>query len=157
MTFERGISMNIESYWNHFLMKQNQALDTRYLEAFYFGHDQQSAEHLLQLVLEGKKSATSSAEEEYILTNEREPQVGDYSIVTDFAGNPKCIIQTTEVIKLKFNEMTYDICRLEGEDLTLETWQEKHMEFFDAVGKIVGYAYHPEMMIIFEKFEVVHQ
>ena len=88
--------MNIESYWNHFLMKQNQALDTRYLEAFYFGHDQQSAEHLLQLVLEGKKSATSSAEEEYILTNEREPQVGDYSIVTDFAGNPKCIIQTTD-------------------------------------------------------------
>ena len=149
--------MKIESYWNDFLSRENQPLDTNYFEAFYFGSDRQAADHLLQLVLEGKKSATSSAEEEYLLTNEREPKIGDFSIVTDFDGNPKCIIQTKEVLKLKFNEMSYDICCLEGEDLTLETWQEKHMEFFDAVGKIVGYEYHPEMILVFEKFEVVHQ
>lgn len=149
--------MKIESYWNDFLSRENQPLDTNYFEAFYFGSDRQSADHLLQLVLEGKKSATSSAEEEYLLINEREPKIGDFSIVTDFDGNPKCIIQTTEILKLKFNEMTYDICRLEGEDLTLETWQEKHIDFFDTVGKIVGYEYHPDMMLVFEKFEVVHQ
>lgn len=149
--------MKIESYWNDFLSRENQPLDTNYFEAFYFGSDRQSADHLLQLVLEGKKSATSSAEEEYLLINEREPKIGDFSIVTDFDGNPKCIIQTTEILKLKFNEMTYDICKLEGEDLTLETWQEKHIDFFDTVGKIVGYEYHPDMMLVFEKFEVVHQ
>lgn len=147
----------MESYWNHFLIRENQPLDTKYFEAFYFGSDRQSAEQLLQLVLEGKKTATSSAEEEYLLTNEREPKIGDFSIVTDFDGNPKCIIQTTEILKLKFNEMTYDICKLEGEDLALETWQEKHIEFFNTVGKIVGYEYHPDMMLVFEKFKVVHQ
>ncbi|GGI66546.1 ASCH domain-containing protein [Enterococcus alcedinis] len=147
--------MNIETYWQQFLTTMNLPKETKYFEAFYFGSDQQSAEHLLQLVLEGKKRATSSAEEEYFLTNEPEPKVGDYSIVTDFSGNPKCIIQTTEVLKLKFNDMTYDIFRLEGEDLTLETWQEKHIEFFNTVGAIVGYQYHPDMMLVFEKFEMV--
>lgn len=147
--------MNVETYWQQFLITNNKPKATNYFEAFYFGSDRESAEHLLELVLAGQKRATSSAEEEYILTNEREPQVGDYSIVTDFAGNPKCIIQTTEVLKLRFDEMTYDICRLEGEDLTLKTWKEKHIEFFNDVGKSVGYQYQPEMMLVFEKFKVV--
>lgn len=104
-----------------------------------------------------KKTATSSAQEEYILNNEREPKVNDYSIVTDFEGVPKCIIQTTNVIKLKFEDMTYDLCKFEGEDLTLETWQDKHIEFFNIVGKKSGYKFQWDMIVIFEKFKVVYK
>jgi len=48
------------------------------------------------------------------LNNKREPKVNVYSIVTDFEGVPNRIIQTTDVIKLKFEDMTYDLCKFEG-------------------------------------------
>lgn len=113
--------MDIKTYWEKFSKENKLSSDVNYLEAFYFGADKISANNLLNLVLDGKKVATSSAQEEYTLNNEREPKVNDYSIVTDFEGNPKCIIQTTDVIKLKFEDMTYDLCKFEGEDLTLKT------------------------------------
>lgn len=145
----------IEKYWQEFLQKNNKPLDTKYYADFSFGNTQELADELLELVLTGEKTATTSAEEEYLILGEKEPKIGDYSIVTDFAGTPKCVIETKEVLKLKFKEMTFDICRLEGEDSVLETWQSGHKKLFEEVGKEVGYQFDPEMMLVFEKFKVV--
>ncbi|MGY3765813.1 ASCH domain-containing protein [Vagococcus vulneris] len=149
--------MTIEKYWQTFLEANNFPTETTYFESFYFGNSRESAEELLKLVLDGQKTATSSAQAEYQVSGTKEPQVGDYSIVTDFEGNPQCIIQTTEILKLPFKDMTYAICKLEGEDLTLKTWQEKHIAFFDAVGKQIGYTFSWDMIIIFEIFRVVYR
>lgn len=48
---------------------------------------------------------------------------GSYSIVTDWEGVPKCVIETTNVRILPFKDITYDICKLEGEDDSLESWR----------------------------------
>lgn len=151
------INMHIEEYWNCFLIQNKISLSTPYFEAFYFGYDQKSADNLLKLVLSGKKTATSSAQEEYSLTGEKEPQVGDYSIVTNYIGEPKCIIQTTKVKKLKFKDMTYELCKLEGEDAILKTWQDTHIDFFNVMGQKAGYTFHWDMIIIFEQFTVVYK
>jgi len=147
---------NLRVYWDNFLMKTNRDKETKCFEAFYFGHNEQTATHLLELVTQGKKTATASCVYQYELTNSEYPKVGDLSIVTDFNGNPKCIIQTKSVLHLKFNEVTYDICKREGEDDNLESWQQNHIEFFTEIGKELDFEFSFDMDVIFEDFEVVY-
>ena len=56
---------------------------------------------------------------------------------------------------LPYCEMTYDIAKLEGEDDTLESWQENHKKFFKEEGKELGYTFSEDMLVIFEEFEVI--
>ncbi len=87
----------------------------------------------------------------------RLPEVGDLSIVTDWEGNPRCVIQTTAVTIIPFSEITYDICKREGEDDTLESWQAGHIRFFKSEGSLLGYEFSEDMPVVFEDFEVVYQ
>jgi len=107
------------------------------------------------MVLSGQKRATASS----LFSCENEigniPQAGDYSIVTDWDGIPRCVIQTTAVCILPFNEMTFEICQREGEDDSLESWQEGHRGFFNAEGEKLGYVFCETMPVVFEDFRVV--
>ena len=85
------------------------------------------------------------------------PEKGSYSIVTDWEGVPKCVIETTNVRILPFKDVTYDICKLEGEDDSLESWRKGHISFFKEEGKKSGYEFSEEMPVVFEEFEVVYQ
>ncbi len=67
------------------------------------------------------------------------------------------MIRTSNVRILPFHEMTYDICRLEGEDDTLESWQKGHRRFFAAESQELGYTFTEEMPVVFEEFEVVYR
>ncbi len=57
------------------------------------------------------------------------PEVGSLSIVTDWLGNPACVIETTRLHTLPFSEIDFALCSLEGEDTCLETWQQNHERF----------------------------
>ena len=63
------------------------------------------------------------------------------SIVTDWEGIPKCVIETTNVMIIPFKEITFDICKLEGED--------------SREGKELGYTFTEDMPVIFENFKMV--
>lgn len=106
-------------------------------------------------MLLGQKKATASSLWSYELEGEPLPVPGDLHIVTDWAGMPKCVIETVGVTILPFSEITFDICKREGEDDTLESWQEGHRRFFQAEGEILGYAFHEDMPVVFEDFQVV--
>lgn len=83
------------------------------------------------------------------------PHKGDLSIVTDWSGNPCCVIETQNVEIIPFNEITFDICKREGEDNCLESWQKNHREFFTEDGKDLGYEFTEDMPVIFEDFKVI--
>lgn len=85
------------------------------------------------------------------------PKVGDLSIVTDFEGSPKCVIETRNVTIVPFSEMTFDICKREGEDDSLESWREGHIRFFTEEGKLVGFEFREDMPVVFEDFEVIYK
>lgn len=123
------MSHTIDRYWKQFLIEKNLSKQLNYYESFYFGSNEISATNLLKLVLEGKKIATCSAQLDYILQNKELPKENDYSIVTNFLKKPKCIIQTTNILTMPFKEMTFDICRFEGEDATLASWQKTYRLF----------------------------
>ncbi len=146
-----------QQYWKEFLIKTNRDLSLRYYECFHFCNSEELANSLLQLVLDGKKKATASSLLYYQAVNEPIPQVGGFSIVTDFAGNPKCVIETTNVMILPFRDMTFDICKREGEDDSLKSWQEGHIRFFTEDGQENGFEFTWDMPVVFEDFEVVYR
>lgn len=147
----------IEEFWTRFLEAKKMNPATRYIESFHFELTEKWANELLRLVLEGKKRATASSL--FACTQEQQamPQVGDFSIVTDWDGNPKCVIETTAVQIMAYSEMTLDICKREGEDDNLESWKRGHQKFFTEEGKEMGYEFSEDMPIVFEDFQVVYQ
>lgn len=149
--------MMIEDFWHRFLIEKRLSPDSTYFDCFHFELTEKWAEELLHLVLIGKKKATASSLYAFEKENLRLPEVGDFSIVTNWAGEPKCVIQTSKVRILPFREMTYDICKLEGEDDTLASWQRGHQRFFTEEGKELGYEFTEDLPVVFEEFEVVYQ
>lgn len=147
--------MDKDEFWQEFLDVNNKEYSTQYIECFHFELTEKLANELLFLVLSGKKQATSSSLLAYEIEGSRIPQIGDYSIVTDWEGNPRCVIETTAVTILPFNQITFDICKREGEDDTLESWQKGHRYFFMEDGKELGYEFSENMPVIFEDFKVV--
>ena len=147
--------MTVNEFWRAFLISTGKESTTKYSDCFHFDLTEQAANGCLALVLSGQKRATASSLLSFECKGEQLPKVGDYCIITDWNGNPHCVIETTAVTILPYNEMTYDICRREGEDDSLESWQKVHERFFIEEGKILGYEFSESMPVVFEDFEVV--
>ena len=148
--------MTVQAFWEAFLQETGRPADTPCLESFHFDLTEKWANELLRLVLEGKKRATSSSLTCYELEGARVPAPGDLSIVTDWAGEPHCVIETTQVDILPFRDMTFALCRLEGEDDSLDSWRRSHINFFTAEGHEAGYVFTEDMPVIFEQFRVIY-
>lgn len=149
--------MNKDEFWRNFLIENGLDEKTQYIDCFHFELTEHWANELLRLVLIGQKKATASSLWGYEIEGDKIPKVGDYSIVTDWDGNPGCVIRTTNVRIIPFKEITYDICKLEGEDDNLESWQNGHRRFFREEGEKLGYTFSEDMPVIFEEFEVVYR
>lgn len=147
---------DVTAFWERFLAETGRDKETKYVEAFYFGSSEASADHLLRLVLEGKKRATASSKALFDHLGEAVPDKGSLSIVTDSQGVPYCVIETTHVLQMKFHEMTFAICKREGEDDSLDSWRKNHIEFFTWEGQQLGYTFSEELAIVFEDFDVIY-
>ena len=108
-----------------------------------FGID---VDRLVNLVLDGKKTATTSL---YELDNVS--KVGDISILTDLKDNNVCFIKTINVIITEFKNITWDLAKLEGENKSLNEWKESHMNYFN----IIDPNFNENTKVIFEVFEVI--
>lgn len=156
MENEKYSQEKIDIFWKNFLMKTNRDERTKYLDVFHFELTEKWANELLRLVLIGQKKATSSSLWSYEIEGDRVPEVGDLSIVTDWEGVPRCVIETIKVTIIPFSDITFDICKREGEDDTLESWRAGHIRFFKEEGAELGYEFRNDMPVIFEDFEVVY-
>lgn len=146
----------LTAFWNRFLESKNLPKETTYEASFYFGAGEEMAEELLDLVLQGKKRATTGALPAYEIEGEKVPEVGDYIILTTFDGTPRCVARDVAVTIKPFKEMTFDIVKREGEDECLETWQESHRKFFGMDAEALGYTFNDDTLVVFEDFEVVY-
>ena len=148
--------MTVETFWGNFLRETGRRPDTKYLESFHFDLDEKSANELLELVLSGKKCATASSLLAYEKEQSKAPEVGDLSIVTDWDGEPRCVIETTAVSIYRFKDITFDICKREGEDDCLESWRKGHTRYFTEDGSALGYEFSEDMPVVFEDFKVIY-
>lgn len=127
------------------------------LEKWHFELTEGACNYLLDLVLKGQKKATASSVLGYQIEGEEIPKEGNLSVITDWDGNPRCVIKTTRVRIIPYKDITFDIAKLEGEDDTLESWRKNHEKFFTEEGKDLGYKFSEEMEVIFEEFEVIER
>ena len=127
------------------------------LEKWHFELTEGACNYLLDLVLKGQKKATASSVLGYQIEGEEIPKEGNLSVITDWDGNPRCVIKTTRVRIIPYKDITFDIAKLEGEDDTLESWRKNHEKFFTEEGKDLGYKFSEEMKVIFEEFEVIER
>ncbi len=145
------------AFWRTFLRGTGRDEALEPYECFHFHINREGADALLQLVLDGKKRATSSSVEGCRLQGQRPPQPGDLSVVTDWTGRPHCVIETQTVQILPFRDVSFDLAALEGEDESLASWREGHQRFFTAEGALLGYRFSQEMPVAFETFQVVYR
>lgn len=149
--------MTPKNYFSTFLKKTGRAPDTLLFDVFHFELTERLANDLLALVLDGKKKATSSSLRAFEIEGMSLPKPGELSVVTNWAGEPKCVIETEKVTLIRFCDIDFGLCSKEGEDECLETWREGHEKFFRAEGRELGYEFSPDMTVVFEEFDVVYK
>lgn len=124
-------------------------------EAWAFGGD---PDGLAQLTRTGGKTATSSAGPLYGLEGEPLPQAGEYSVILNSRDGAVCVIRTTRVYAVPFDQVSAEHARKEGEgDRSLDGWRQVHEDFFRAELEEAGLEFSPEMPVVCEEFEVVFE
>jgi uncharacterized protein YhfF len=124
-----------------------------HLEQFAFGYDAATADELLALVLAGTKTATCGPLHEYEKEGVPLPRPGKRSVILDGQGVPACVIETTEVTRVRFDTVTAAFAREEGEgDSSLSAWREIHEKFFHQHG-----GFSSDMVLVCRKFRVIER
>lgn len=137
--------------WEQFTRKYN-VNETSY-GTWAFGVD---GNQLAELVLQGIKTATSSAYIFYELEEEPLPKVGQYHIILNDKEEATCVIQITKVSILPFEQVTEEHAYKEGEgDRTLDYWKKVHQAFFTEELRQVNMQFQEDMKVVCEEFKVL--
>ena len=111
------------------------------LKTWHFGIDN---DKLVELVLSGKKTATTS-----IYDENDESVIGEESILIFDNEKKACITKTKKVIITEFKNISEELSILEGEG-TFEEWRKNHIEYF----KTINPDFNENTKVVFEIFEV---
>ena len=123
-------------------------------DAWAFGGD---PDGLAALVLAGTKTATASAYPLYALEGEPLPEAGEYSVILNSRDEAVCVIRTTRVYTVPFDQVSAEQAWREGEgDRSLACWRKVHEDFFRAELEEAGVEFSPSMPVVCEEFEVVY-
>lgn len=146
----------VENFWKEFCESGKVHFETPY-QVWYFGSTSEMARELAELVLQKKKTATASLVEVNEKLPELAPVENGYSVVTDFENNPLCIIKTTEIRHLPFDEVDAQFASDEGEgDQSLEYWREVHWDYFSKEAADLNIKFDEKSLICCERFILLY-
>lgn len=151
--------MKAKELWQKYLLSSeaiaNKGENQECPESWAFGD---APDKLVQLVLDGKKTGTSSCYILYEIEKEEVPAVGDLSIILDSRGEAKCIIRTTKTSILPFDKVPLSHAIKEGEgDLSLEYWRMVHEKFLKNCLEEYGLQFSYDTLVLCEEFEVIYK
>jgi len=144
----------IKEYWQNFLSHNSMHVG-RPFTYFTFGDDPNG---LLEAVLSGKKTGTSSLYKLYSTESVAIPTTGLLSIVCDKDGNPRCIIEITNVCLFKFRDITENHAKQDiDEEPFIENWKSVHFQFFKNECDLVKQRFKEDDMVVFEEFVKIYE
>jgi uncharacterized protein YhfF len=143
-------------YWHRFLEATGRDREEKCAGDMSFEASGFVGDELLSLVLAGRKSAVFTSFATYAADNEPLPASGELYVVLDRSEVPRCIIETTSVLVVPFNEVTWEMAQLEGEDENLDAWRERHQEYLEDEGAVVGFDFSPAIKLVFQAFHVIY-
>lgn len=141
----------IQRFWDDFC-EVAQLKGINFKGAFQFGV---SADWLADLVVEGKKTATTSGYVFYELEKEALPQIGEYYIILNGSDEPVAVIQIQSVEVMPMNEVSEEFALAEGEG-DYRYWWDAHEEFFTDALKEYDREFSPNMLVVCERFHKVY-
>ncbi|MFC0060966.1 ASCH domain-containing protein [Vibrio inusitatus] len=148
-----------QSYLNEYLESLPREQAERYssFSSDYFCADEYNANLCAQLIQGGEKRASCSMEYWYSHEGETMPVVGHLQVVTNWHGDPICIIEITSVSTCRYCDVTTEFAEEEGEgDKSLDWWREAHWAFFRSECQELGINPTKEMLLVLERFKVVY-
>ncbi|MCL1075462.1 ASCH domain-containing protein [Shewanella dokdonensis] len=149
-----------KAYLNRYLSSIPSQVAEKYtsFSSDYFCADEYNANLCADLILRGEKQASCSMEYWYSHEGEERPKVGHLLVVTNWSGEPVCIVEITSVSECKYKDVTAEFAAAEGEgDRTLTWWRESHWAFFSKECAALGIIPHEDMLLVLEHFQVVYQ
>lgn len=151
------IPSHIQPFWKKFEATSSLEVSSRFYEAFHFDDNEPSTNALGQLVLEGKKRATAGLFWSNEVHHKPIPKVGDLSVVTNWQQEPLCIIETTYVEIVPYQDVSEAFAAVEGEgDGSLRYWREVHWLYFSRECERLGREPSLHMPVVCEQFRVVY-
>lgn len=126
-------------------------------ESNYFHDNEADANRLAEWVLSGKKKASSKLYSLYKEANAELPKIGTKSIVTDFDGKARAIIEITKVDTIPFNQISQEYAAMDmgTNSEPLKKWKKAHWDFFANAMKQGGKQPTIEMLIVCEWFKTI--
>ena len=148
----------LEFFWRMYLSSfpEGQEPPSRSYEPWIFGDNQELADKLADLVCRGIKTATSSLLWEYETKREELPQVGQLAVVTDWDGEPRCVIEITEVEVRPFNGVDEQFVIDYGEgDRSLTWWHSAMWEYYTVECQRLGREPSRDMPLVCLRFRLL--
>ncbi len=146
-------------YLEQYLNQLPEEIAAKYssFSADYFCADEYNANVCADLILRGEKQASCSLDIWYSEQGEVMPQVGHLQVVTNWNGEPICIIEITSVTQCRFNQVSAEFAALEGEgDKSLTWWKKAHWDFFSKECEQLNITPSDEMLLVLEQFKTVY-
>jgi len=129
----------------------------REVEAWHFCDNKKDADELAELVLQGVKRGTASLYDAYKAENEPLPRTGTLSLITDWEGTPRCLIETIRIDSYPFGKVPAAFAAVEGEgDGSLEYWKRVHREAFGREAELLNIDFSDESQVLCEEFRVIY-
>lgn len=150
---------SVHLMWHSYLSTLGETPETatQPLSSWHFCDNAADANECAELVRQGIKTATAPSLWYFEVRNEPIPQPGDLHVITDWKGEAQCIICTTRVEVVPFDEVTAEHAAAEGEgDRSLEFWRRVHWEYYHRELEGSPLAPQDDMPIVCERFEVVY-
>jgi uncharacterized protein YhfF len=153
-----GLTPSAIAFWQAFEASAGGERSSRFYEAFHFADNEASANALAELVLCGTKRASAGLAWSFEAAARPLVEPGHLSVVTNWAGDPLCVIETTAVEVVSYQDVSAEFASTEGEgDGSLAYWREEHWACFDReclrIGKVPSLA----MPVVCERFKVVYR
>ena len=155
----RAVHPSVKAMWGSYLVAHGQdAASVPPPGHWHFCDNEQDANECARLVLAGRKRATSPSLWYFESRGEPIPQVGEFHVVMNWNGEAACVIRTTAVRIVPFDQVGEEHAAAEGEgDGTLESWRRVHWDYYHR--ELEGTGFHPrnDMPIVCEYFECVYR
>ncbi|RRQ49755.1 ASCH domain-containing protein [Maribacter algicola] len=154
---ETEIDPSVYKMWEDFIQANPGFKNEEIPESWFFHNNQKDADRLAELVVEGKKTASTGLYAWYEEAGADLPTVGTKHIITNFDGTAQAIIVTVQVDTVPFNQISaaYAAIDMGTEVDALAQWKKAHRAFFQNTLEESGQKFTEDMLVVCEVFKTL--
>ena len=142
-------------FWQAFLEQTGTETTDPVSRYTYFGESEEETVTALEQLLSGEKTAIAHCIPDYLSTRKPMPKIGDYTMVTDFYGNPCCILRAADVTITPMPEVPGELIQAETPGVSREEWLSRKRAEYQKLAKGSRFHFHEEIPVLMERVQVV--